>query len=39
MYVSFINREMKDLCAKFNDNMPISYAEDSYFRKPLRIDE
>jgi hypothetical protein len=30
---------MKHLCAQFVDNMPMSYADDPYFRKPPRIDE
>jgi hypothetical protein len=30
---------MKHPCAQFTDNMPMSYADNSYFRKPPRIDE
>jgi hypothetical protein len=30
---------MKHPCAQFADNMPMLYADDSYFRKPPRIDE
>jgi MuDR family transposase len=30
---------MKHPCAQFADNMPMSYADDPYFRKPSRIDE
>jgi hypothetical protein len=39
MYVPFINRGMKHPCAQFADNTPMSYADEPYFRKPLRIDE
>jgi MuDR family transposase len=39
MSVPFINRGMKHPCAQFADNMPMSYADDPYFRKPPRIDE
>jgi hypothetical protein len=39
MSVPFINRGMKHPCAQFADNMPMSYADDPYFRKPPIIDE
>jgi hypothetical protein len=37
--VPFINRGMKHPCAQFADNILMSYADESYFRKPPRIDE
>jgi hypothetical protein len=39
MLVSFINRRMKHQCTQFADNIPMSYADEPYFRKSLRIDE
>jgi hypothetical protein len=39
MSVSFINRGMKHMCAQFDDNTPMPYADEPYFRKPPRIDE
>jgi hypothetical protein len=39
MSVPFINRGIKYPYAQFADNMPMSYADDSYFHKPPRIDE
>jgi hypothetical protein len=39
MFVPFINRGMKHPCAQFDDNTPMSYVDEPYFRKPPRIDE
>jgi hypothetical protein len=30
---------MKHQCAQFADNTSMTYADDSYFRKPSKIDE
>jgi hypothetical protein len=39
IFVPFINRGMKHLCAQFTNNTPMLYADELYFRKPPRIDE
>jgi hypothetical protein len=39
MSVSFINRGMKHPYAYFNDNQPVPYADNLYFRKLSRINE
>jgi hypothetical protein len=39
MSVPFIKQGMKNLCAKFADNTPMSYADELYFHKPSRIYE
>jgi hypothetical protein len=39
IFIHFINRGMKHLCAQFADNTPMSYADEPYFHKPPKIDE
>jgi hypothetical protein len=39
IFVPFINRGMKHLCAQFVDNTPMPYADEPYFHKRPRIDE
>jgi hypothetical protein len=37
--ISFINREIRHLCTRFNDGQSFSYADESFYRKSTRIDK